>query len=166
MRCREEADILGDRVVILANGGLRVSGSPVFLKSTYGRGYHLTCCPADASDAIDTEGLMQLIVQWLPGAALCEPVSGSTDVVVSFPRHCEDVLADVFDSLGAHACNHACDWIVINLCNGFSVVCLSCYTMRVRASSPQSISLTPVASAAHAAACHVLPRCTYVFTLW
>uniref|UniRef100_UPI00358EF626 phospholipid-transporting ATPase ABCA3-like isoform X2 n=1 Tax=Myxine glutinosa TaxID=7769 RepID=UPI00358EF626 len=37
----EEADILGDRVAIMAAGHLQCSGSPLFLKSRYGVGYRL-----------------------------------------------------------------------------------------------------------------------------
>lgn len=38
----DEADILGDRIAIMAEGTLRCCGSPLFLKKTYGVGYQLT----------------------------------------------------------------------------------------------------------------------------
>ena len=38
----DEADILGDRIAIMAEGQLRCVGSPLFLKKTYGVGYQLT----------------------------------------------------------------------------------------------------------------------------
>lgn len=38
----DEADILGDRIAILADGRLRCVGSSLFLKQTYGVGYQLT----------------------------------------------------------------------------------------------------------------------------
>jgi len=38
----DEADILGDRVAIMAEGQLRCCGSSLFLKKTYGVGYQLT----------------------------------------------------------------------------------------------------------------------------
>ncbi|XP_066480655.1 retinal-specific phospholipid-transporting ATPase ABCA4 [Tiliqua scincoides] len=38
----DEADILGDRVAILSQGKLHCSGSPVFLKNSFGTGYYLT----------------------------------------------------------------------------------------------------------------------------
>ncbi|KAJ6658442.1 hypothetical protein lerEdw1_020146, partial [Lerista edwardsae] len=38
----DEADILGDRVAILSQGKLHCSGSPVFLKNSFGSGYYLT----------------------------------------------------------------------------------------------------------------------------
>ena len=39
---QDEADILGDRIAIMAEGQLRCVGSSLFLKKTYGVGYHLT----------------------------------------------------------------------------------------------------------------------------
>jgi len=38
----DEADFLGDRIAIMADGQLRCCGSSLFLKSRYGVGYHLT----------------------------------------------------------------------------------------------------------------------------
>ena len=38
----DEADLLGDRIAIMAEGKLRCSGSSLFLKSRYGVGYHMT----------------------------------------------------------------------------------------------------------------------------
>jgi len=35
----EEADILGDRIAIMANGRIQRCGSPAFLKKYYGTGY-------------------------------------------------------------------------------------------------------------------------------
>jgi ATP-binding cassette subfamily A (ABC1) protein 3 len=39
---QDEADILGDRIAIMAEGQLRCLGSALFLKKTYGVGYQLT----------------------------------------------------------------------------------------------------------------------------
>ncbi|XP_069503524.1 phospholipid-transporting ATPase ABCA7 isoform X2 [Ambystoma mexicanum] len=38
----DEADLLGDRIAIIAQGRLRCCGSPLFLKTTLGTGYYLT----------------------------------------------------------------------------------------------------------------------------
>ncbi|CAM9223755.1 unnamed protein product [Phaeothamnion confervicola] len=38
----DEADVLGDRVAIMAHGRLRCAGSPLFLKSRFGLGYKLS----------------------------------------------------------------------------------------------------------------------------
>ncbi|XP_064476304.1 uncharacterized protein LOC135390539 [Ornithodoros turicata] len=37
----EEADVLADRIAIIADGGIRCCGSPAFLKKQFGTGYHL-----------------------------------------------------------------------------------------------------------------------------
>ena len=37
----EEADVLGDRIAIMADGKLQCCGSPMFLKQFYGAGYTL-----------------------------------------------------------------------------------------------------------------------------
>ncbi|XP_062556230.1 phospholipid-transporting ATPase ABCA3-like [Armigeres subalbatus] len=39
----DEADILGDRVAIMADGDLKAVGSPFYLKRKFGRGYRLIC---------------------------------------------------------------------------------------------------------------------------
>jgi ATP-binding cassette subfamily A (ABC1) protein 2 len=38
----DEADVLGDRIVMIAEGRLRASGSSLFLKKRFGSGYQLT----------------------------------------------------------------------------------------------------------------------------
>ncbi|KAL7984894.1 hypothetical protein Chor_003464 [Crotalus horridus] len=38
----DEADILGDRIAIISRGKLHCSGSPVFLKNSFGSGFYLT----------------------------------------------------------------------------------------------------------------------------
>jgi hypothetical protein len=56
----DEADLLGDRIAILAEGQLRAAGSSLFLKSRFGVGYHLTlvknaqCKPADITARVLT----------------------------------------------------------------------------------------------------------------
>lgn len=53
----DEADILGDRIAIMANGSLRCCGSSPFLKHRYGVGYTLTLvkksqCASSAADIV------------------------------------------------------------------------------------------------------------------
>ena len=38
----DEADLLGDRIAVVANGRLRCCGSSLFLKTRFGNGYYLT----------------------------------------------------------------------------------------------------------------------------
>uniref|UniRef100_A0AAV1VE52 ABC transporter domain-containing protein n=1 Tax=Peronospora matthiolae TaxID=2874970 RepID=A0AAV1VE52_9STRA len=46
----DEADILGDRITIMADGQLCCAGSSLFLKNRYGAGYHLTMIQAPGCD--------------------------------------------------------------------------------------------------------------------
>nr|XP_006817327.1 PREDICTED: ATP-binding cassette sub-family A member 2-like [Saccoglossus kowalevskii] len=60
----DEADLLGDRIAIIANGQLKCCGSSLFLKSNYGNGYKLTIVkkPTDYTSADNTsmENLIEL----------------------------------------------------------------------------------------------------------
>ena len=38
----DEADLLGDRIVIMSKGHVRCAGSSMFLKNNFGVGYNLT----------------------------------------------------------------------------------------------------------------------------
>uniref|UniRef100_A0AC34RN32 ABC transporter domain-containing protein n=1 Tax=Panagrolaimus sp. JU765 TaxID=591449 RepID=A0AC34RN32_9BILA len=62
----EEADLLGDRIAIMAHGQLQCIGSNMFLKNLYGAGYHLTVVyrrgmsPAEMEKAVfDTLYILQ-----------------------------------------------------------------------------------------------------------
>ena len=55
----DEADLLGDRIAIMAEGQLQCCGSSLFLKNRYGAGYRLICtrqmdarCDATAIEAL------------------------------------------------------------------------------------------------------------------
>mmetsp|Transcript_6325 Transcript_6325/g.7912 ORF Transcript_6325/g.7912 Transcript_6325/m.7912 type:complete len:1988 (-) Transcript_6325:343-6306(-) len=57
----DEADLLGDRIAIMADGELRCCGSSLFLKSRFGVGYNLTLVKKmkDAFDSFAINPLMQ-----------------------------------------------------------------------------------------------------------
>lgn len=50
----DEADMLGDRIAIIAHGKLRCCGSSLFLKSHFGNGYYLTLVKDSKLDEEDT----------------------------------------------------------------------------------------------------------------
>jgi len=52
----DEADILGDRIAIISNGQLRCCGSSLFLKSTFGEGYHLVLVKKSSDDDLLSAG--------------------------------------------------------------------------------------------------------------
>ncbi|XP_022107295.1 ATP-binding cassette sub-family A member 3-like isoform X2 [Acanthaster planci] len=60
----DEADLLGDRIAIMANGQLRCSGTSLFLKNRFGVGYHLTLvrnqtCAIDSVKAVVSKHVRQ-----------------------------------------------------------------------------------------------------------
>jgi ATP-binding cassette subfamily A (ABC1) protein 3 len=62
----DEADVLGDRIAIMAAGKLRCSGSSLFLKSRYGVGYHMVMekTPSSTTEkVVEVVSLMQSHVQ-------------------------------------------------------------------------------------------------------
>ncbi|CAM1313391.1 ABCA3 (predicted) [Pycnogonum litorale] len=63
----EEADVLGDRIAIMANGQLQCCGSSMFLKKKYGAGYHMVLI---RSPLCDTEIVSRLITDHVPNAEL------------------------------------------------------------------------------------------------
>ncbi|XP_022703187.1 ATP-binding cassette sub-family A member 3-like isoform X4 [Varroa jacobsoni] len=47
-----EADFLGDRIAILANGKLKCTGSPIFLKKAFETGYNLRCMKSGPNTSV------------------------------------------------------------------------------------------------------------------
>uniref|UniRef100_A0A182LRE6 ABC transporter domain-containing protein n=1 Tax=Anopheles culicifacies TaxID=139723 RepID=A0A182LRE6_9DIPT len=54
----DEADILGDRIAIMADGELKAAGSSFFLKKRFGVGYRLICVKDDNCDTMRVTDLM------------------------------------------------------------------------------------------------------------
>lgn len=65
----DEADILGDRVAIMANGRLQCVGSPFFLKRHYGVGYTLVVVK---NPGFEFEACTELIHKYIPDAKIKE----------------------------------------------------------------------------------------------
>ncbi|KAJ4767254.1 ABC transporter A family member 1 [Rhynchospora pubera] len=66
----DEADVLGDRIAILANGHLRCCGSSLFLKHRYGVGYTLTFVKNCTLPSVATE----IVQQHIPAATCLSDV--------------------------------------------------------------------------------------------
>ncbi|XP_030646569.1 ATP-binding cassette sub-family A member 3 [Chanos chanos] len=63
----DEADLLGDRIAIMASGELQCCGSPLFLKNKYGAGYHMVI----VKDALcNVSEITRLVNMYVPNAAL------------------------------------------------------------------------------------------------
>ncbi|KFM72238.1 ATP-binding cassette sub-family A member 3, partial [Stegodyphus mimosarum] len=63
----EEADVLGDRVAIMAEGEIQCVGSPMFLKKKFGTGYHLHIVK---NSKFDLRSITELLERHVPGSTL------------------------------------------------------------------------------------------------
>lgn len=75
----EEADLLGDRIAIIAQGKLRVEGTPLDLKARFGLGYRVSL--STGVERVDQ--LKSLVRRILPGAQLRSDNAGA--LVYSLP---------------------------------------------------------------------------------
>ncbi|XP_072041416.1 phospholipid-transporting ATPase ABCA3-like [Amphiura filiformis] len=63
----DEADLLGDRIAIMAEGELQCCGSSLFLKKKYGVGYHMVCVK---DSHCDVSQVTNLVTSLVPNAGL------------------------------------------------------------------------------------------------
>ncbi|RHY26011.1 hypothetical protein DYB32_007943 [Aphanomyces invadans] len=70
----DEADILGDRIAIMAEGKLRCCGSSLYLKNKFGAGYTLTLAKTNLSTPSHEIALMSFIQSHIPLATLLSNV--------------------------------------------------------------------------------------------
>ncbi|KAF0685093.1 Aste57867_22967 [Aphanomyces stellatus] len=91
----DEADILGDRIAIMAEGELRCCGSSLFLKNRYGAGYNLSMVKAANCD---TAALTAFVTQHI-GTRAKVLSSVGTEISFQLPLDCSHLFADMFTSL-------------------------------------------------------------------
>ncbi|KAG8506409.1 ATP-binding cassette sub-family A member 3 [Galemys pyrenaicus] len=90
----DEADLLGDRIAIMAQGALQCCGSPLFLKQKYGAGYHMTlvkephCSP---------EAISQLVSHHVPNATL--ESSAGAELSYTLPKESTHRFESLFAKL-------------------------------------------------------------------
>ncbi|KAE8879299.1 ABC transporter A family member 1 [Phytophthora fragariae] len=94
----DEADILGDRIAIMAEGQLRCCGSSLFLKNRYGAGYNFTLVKSSDPAAPCKEAQLQsLITERVPSAKVLSNVGAEIafqlplDSTASFPALFEEL---------------------------------------------------------------------------
>ncbi|XP_031559324.1 ATP-binding cassette sub-family A member 3-like isoform X2 [Actinia tenebrosa] len=76
----DEADFLGDRIAIMADGQLRCCGSSLFLKSRYGVGYHLTL----VKDREFNENMtINAVKRFVPSAEILSNVGAELEMVLN-----------------------------------------------------------------------------------
>ncbi|RLN38339.1 hypothetical protein BBO99_00008317 [Phytophthora kernoviae] len=91
----DEADILGDRIAIMAEGELRCCGSSLFLKNRYGAGYNLTLVKDDAK--CDDNAISTLISSYVPSAQLLSNVG--SEVAYQLPQRSSPQFAAMFTEI-------------------------------------------------------------------
>ena len=95
----EEADLLGDRIAIMAAGTLRCLGSSRFLKEQYGVGYHLTMVKQDGCSA---SALKNLVRDHVPEAKVLSDVGAEFSMQLPFTASA--AFPDLFDKLDHDKC--------------------------------------------------------------
>ncbi|EDO48951.1 predicted protein [Nematostella vectensis] len=76
----DEADFLGDRIAIMADGQLRCCGSSLFLKSRYGVGYHLTLVK---KEDCDDNAIINAVRETVPSAQVLSNVGAEIEFVLN-----------------------------------------------------------------------------------
>eukprot|EP00055_Hartaetosiga_balthica_P006636 m.21271 g.21271 ORF g.21271 m.21271 type:complete len:1697 (+) comp5336_c0_seq2:82-5172(+) len=94
----QEADILADRKAILSRGRIQCVGSSLFLKSTFGVGYHLNIAKEDNTSKFDRDGVTSIITKHLPNATV-EHGESRSEISYSLPSNKLGQYADLLDDL-------------------------------------------------------------------
>ncbi|XP_044533206.1 phospholipid-transporting ATPase ABCA3-like [Gracilinanus agilis] len=90
----DEADLLGDRIGIMAKGDLQCCGSSLFLKHKYGAGYHMVIVK---KPNCNTEDISELIFQYIPNAILESNVGAELAFIL--PKESSDRFEALFTEL-------------------------------------------------------------------
>lgn len=68
----DEADVLGDRIAIMADGELKCCGTSFFLKKRFGTGYRLVCVK---NENCDTNNVTNVLRQYIPDIQVQEDIA-------------------------------------------------------------------------------------------
>ncbi|CAE6916189.1 ABCA3 [Symbiodinium natans] len=98
----DEAEILGDRVAIMAEGQLMVCGSTLFLKARFGAGYRLTCARQDvASHPSEGDPIEDVVKRHIPEARKITDIGAELSMQLpSSSTGCFPPLLSELDSRG------------------------------------------------------------------
>uniref|UniRef100_UPI00398EE067 phospholipid-transporting ATPase ABCA3 isoform X2 n=1 Tax=Pristiophorus japonicus TaxID=55135 RepID=UPI00398EE067 len=90
----DEADLLGDRIVIMANGKIHCCGSSLFLKSKYGTGYHMVIVKRPRCKVAR---ITNLVKRYVPRANLQTNVGAELSYIL--PKESTDRFEGLFSEL-------------------------------------------------------------------
>ncbi|KAH9359511.1 hypothetical protein HPB48_000819 [Haemaphysalis longicornis] len=81
----EEADAIGDSIIIMAHGKAMCSGSTSFLKKAYGVGYKVSL--VKASGNFDVKDVLALIQKMVPAAEVDNDKTGEVTIALKTLDH-------------------------------------------------------------------------------
>ena len=90
----DEADILGDRICIMAEGKVQCCGSPLYLKNRFGVGYNLKLTKTHQTKS---DEVSQFIKKRVPDAKHLQEVS--TEITWQLPEKAREKFASFFNEL-------------------------------------------------------------------
>lgn len=90
----DEADVLSDRIAILADGELKCAGSTFFLKKRFGTGYHLIC--AKDGDCLSNR-VTEMLEKHIPEIRLEQETD--TEIMYLLPEDRNDKFKEIFEDL-------------------------------------------------------------------
>nr|XP_042901523.1 phospholipid-transporting ATPase ABCA3 [Parasteatoda tepidariorum] len=90
----EEADILGDRIAIMAEGEVQCCGSPIFLKKKFGTGYHLHMVK---NPDFKVEQINDMLTRYLPEIKVTKELEN--EITYNLPSNSGVVLGEMFEEL-------------------------------------------------------------------
>ncbi|XP_044748783.1 phospholipid-transporting ATPase ABCA3 [Coccinella septempunctata] len=90
----DEADLLGDRIAIMAGGRLKCCGSSFFLKKKYGAGYNLVM---EKSSSCDPEKVRELLKGYIPSIEIHSSVGSELNFLL--PEDSVSAFEDMFKDL-------------------------------------------------------------------
>nr|CAH59462.2 ATP-binding cassette transporter sub-family A [Pecten maximus] len=90
----DEADLLGDRIAIMADGVVKCCGSSLFLKKLYGAGYHLVVVKTKDCDVGKLTSTIQTLI---PAATLESHISAELSYLLPFDQSAkfEELFEDI-----------------------------------------------------------------------
>lgn len=90
----DEADVLGDRIAIMADGELKCCGSSFFLKKRFGSGYHLICVKNENCDSIAVTNVLR---QYIPNIEISSEIG--SELSYDLPAEFVDRFEKMFQVL-------------------------------------------------------------------
>ncbi|XP_059176012.1 phospholipid-transporting ATPase ABCA3-like [Physella acuta] len=90
----DEADLLGERIAIMADGVVKCCGSSLFLKKKYGAGYHMVVVK---EPTCDVNNVVCVVKQHIPTAELESNVGAELSFIL--PQNCVENFEALFSNL-------------------------------------------------------------------